>query len=742
MALKIILLVIIKSIKDLRQQRGAIFIMTALMLPVFFAFMGFAYDMGNLYIHKTRLQNVVDSAALAGGRAFLESQKKEEVEGVVRDDVDEEAGDGKEEKTYVPGRRNINRGRPHPDADNAADDYIYKNIVNLGTTVHSDKYSHLALNSEGSSYKTFYRIGLYEQVPLYFLPIAISRTEQRVRAGAVVLIDRGRIDGQTLFDRLFTVVKNININGDVLSSQDETGKPNSPLDPINPGNNGAKIETTFDGDIVFASDDWNSVKENAKVRQNGGYIYTSSEKSYQSSHNMSVYDLNNIPNTGTKSVWDNTIGIDFYVEGFLKKLTQAHFDLSVCCNSDVATFETTKLNDYKNKDRFKDNHYRVTSSKGTVIYFHENNSIKYPCGRALVPVPLADNTYYYLQKDGNRMFVVDDKGNPIYCIRNDDDTWSFQKNNQLLDNVSPGLVTNEGETYSYNENGKQFSFTIEKEEIDFSPEAAIRVNEREFGNTTVYHWERNDGQPATLKVNGGLSDSEAAPIYIIFTGGSPIRIEVTETNERPIIFSNLTSADTEFVINSGVTFNGIIYSPFSNVNNVQATPGVPGGSFTGSIISKELDIQDIGTSWTQKNFVEGDSDLNSVTEEQATAQKARKQQAIQYAKDYFAENYADLGIDDNAWTSPSWFASQAANKNSIITAWNDARQHLLDTYGLDMPDWPWDEGKKETDGDRLHYSESNDIIVGEKLRIINYRTEYLSDPYINPFTLLEILDED
>lgn len=65
-----------KNINYIQKERGAVFVMTALLLPILFGFMGLAYDVGNLYMHKARLQNVADSAALAGARAFVENGEK------------------------------------------------------------------------------------------------------------------------------------------------------------------------------------------------------------------------------------------------------------------------------------------------------------------------------------------------------------------------------------------------------------------------------------------------------------------------------------------------------------------------------------------------------------------------------------------------------------------------------------------------------------------------------------------
>ena len=70
MAWQKLVLEIMKPIKYIKQERGALVVLTAVLLPVLFGFMGIAYDVGNLYMHKARLQNVTDAAALAGGEVF------------------------------------------------------------------------------------------------------------------------------------------------------------------------------------------------------------------------------------------------------------------------------------------------------------------------------------------------------------------------------------------------------------------------------------------------------------------------------------------------------------------------------------------------------------------------------------------------------------------------------------------------------------------------------------------------
>ena len=67
----------LKRMNWLKQERGSVLVLTVVLLPILFAFLGFGYDLGNIYMHKSRLQNVADAAALAGARAYLDSQANE-----------------------------------------------------------------------------------------------------------------------------------------------------------------------------------------------------------------------------------------------------------------------------------------------------------------------------------------------------------------------------------------------------------------------------------------------------------------------------------------------------------------------------------------------------------------------------------------------------------------------------------------------------------------------------------------
>lgn len=58
------------------KEKGALFVLFALLLPVILLFAGLAIDVGMLYLERTRLQGVADSAALAGATERYQSDLK------------------------------------------------------------------------------------------------------------------------------------------------------------------------------------------------------------------------------------------------------------------------------------------------------------------------------------------------------------------------------------------------------------------------------------------------------------------------------------------------------------------------------------------------------------------------------------------------------------------------------------------------------------------------------------------
>ena len=395
------------------------------------------------------------------------------------------------------------------------------------------------------------------------------------------------------------------------------------------------------------------------------------------------------------------------------------------------------------------------------------------------------NLYYSFLTEGYKFntngtacntYVTDEQGNQIFCNRTTNTTWYFnfyRKNVEFNDQGVPVVTYKQLNTnndkmvkesdndtavkFSYMYGGKEprISFTIKKVEQDLSK--IRQLNEPQVRYSNVVHWEQEGEKELTITVTSekegqpSLPGGEYEPLYLILTGGvgsskkefkASIKIKVDKSNGRPFIFCNLTENDiTEFSIKPGVAFKGVIYSPFAKVVNTVYTNNdgsvASGGSrksFKGNIIAKGLEIQDGEVNWASHNFLADDSDLKKVSDDAAKAQEKRKQDAIKFVKD-------DLNISDEEWSDPGWFHNNFTTdeaKTRFKNAWNDLRQTLWSTTGLDMPDWPWKEGGKPTDPDQHHYSVSSihDDTSGETLRLTNFRTEYTIEPYINPFNNL------
>ena len=314
------------------------------------------------------------------------------------------------------------------------------------------------------------------------------------------------------------------------------------------------------------------------------------------------------------------------------------------------------------------------------------------------------------------------------------------------------------------------------EDTGFSNAIRTQVNNNQIKSSTVYHWEQEVEPVLTVTVNNPAGD-EYDPVYVILTGDTygkggesgtgvtvstggegtsteeiktQIKINVDDSNGRPLIFCNLTKNEISFYIKEGKTFKGMIYSPFAKVvNQPQQLTGGSSGSrkFIGNIIAKELEIKDPYVSWSHKNFVADDGDLNKISDTEAAAQDARKQKAIEEAQKAIAGK-VNKTLDEikSVWNDADWsgkFKNDSYNYlPDIQRDWNGIRQTLWSTYGLDMPDWPWKTGVKPTDTEQHHYGiSSNDIVnTNKKLRIINYRTEYVVEPYVNPFNNYSLSD--
>ena len=134
------------------KQKGQILIFTALLLPLLIAVCGFTVDFGNMYLHKSKLQNAADAAAIAGACAYRDF------------------GD-------APGLYGH---------DNADDYAIFSIYENMGSLKNIEPILQAREDQNGTAY---YRVRLEKEIPVYFLRIFGVGDTVSISAAAYAAID-------------------------------------------------------------------------------------------------------------------------------------------------------------------------------------------------------------------------------------------------------------------------------------------------------------------------------------------------------------------------------------------------------------------------------------------------------------------------------------------------------------------------------------------------------------------------
>lgn len=150
---------------DKCRQKGQILVFTAVLLPLLIAACGFTVDFGNMYMHKSKLQNAADAAAIAGGYAFRDNKE------------------------------NIDS---HPKADNASTASAKSNLTNF------DDMGHLYQARVDKDGVIYYRVELSESVPIYFLRLFGVGNSTTVSADSIASIVNLGGGKNNIFQNLFS----------------------------------------------------------------------------------------------------------------------------------------------------------------------------------------------------------------------------------------------------------------------------------------------------------------------------------------------------------------------------------------------------------------------------------------------------------------------------------------------------------------------------------------------------------
>lgn len=174
-------------------QRGAFLILIAFLLPLIMAMLGFVIDFGNVYWHKSVLQNCADASALGGG-AY-----------------------GARNGVFIK-----------KDADKKADDLLKSNQRYV---IDSKEYQYLPSKTNPKA-KHYYVVTLKEKVPMFFLKY-FGYDYMDISASANALIRSDESKG--LFPYLFCYTNDLYVVNTIES--------NNPI-----------VTKNFDGDIVYTND--------------------------------------------------------------------------------------------------------------------------------------------------------------------------------------------------------------------------------------------------------------------------------------------------------------------------------------------------------------------------------------------------------------------------------------------------------------------------------------------------------
>ncbi len=153
----------VNHIKRKNNQKGAILLVTALLLFLFLGCCAFVVDLGIYWFSTSAIQNAADAAALAGANEYAVVLKK------------------KYGSDNVPFNKVWDKEAKEK-ADEIADEYIKKNIASL-----RGSYSTYKRRSEGANEKLYYRVVIKDEVPLFFMQIFGLKTEESY-ASAIAIV--------------------------------------------------------------------------------------------------------------------------------------------------------------------------------------------------------------------------------------------------------------------------------------------------------------------------------------------------------------------------------------------------------------------------------------------------------------------------------------------------------------------------------------------------------------------------
>lgn len=280
-------------------QKGVLLVFTALLLPVVFACAGLAVDLGNMYVHKSNLQNAVDSAALAGAAGYIAGGETAE---------------------------------DHPGANIMSDEYLK---ANLGR-----EYQNLIVKdfqAQTVSGKTYYRVKVTQKSPVYFMTLLGLDPLTDVSADAVAQVGSAGSSSSGFGFKDLIVANHISDLGSIGPNYYYWWR--DIFSPYLLGSYG--IQATYDGNIVergsdspgyaFTPDAYNKTLGWAVADHNYFRLSDGGDTDYNSFYDSTERKFDDLYNANRSSVqkWNYTNRVIYGTGDYYEKTTSGNANVTI-----------------------------------------------------------------------------------------------------------------------------------------------------------------------------------------------------------------------------------------------------------------------------------------------------------------------------------------------------------------------------------------------------------------------------
>ena len=280
-------------------QKGVLLVFTALLLPVVFACAGLAVDLGNMYVHKSNLQNAVDSAALAGAAGYIAGGETAE---------------------------------DHPGANIMSDEYLKANL--------GGEYQKLIVKdfqAQTVSGKTYYRVKVTQKSPVYFMTLLGLDSLMDVSADAVAQVGNAGSSSSGFGFKDLIVANHISSLGSIGSNYYYWWR-----DIFSPYLlRTYSVQATYDGNIVergsdspgyaFTPDAYNKTLGWAVADHNYFRLSDGGDTDYNSFYDSTERKFDDLYNANRSSVqkWNYTNQVIYGTGDYYEKTTSGNANVTI-----------------------------------------------------------------------------------------------------------------------------------------------------------------------------------------------------------------------------------------------------------------------------------------------------------------------------------------------------------------------------------------------------------------------------